>query len=661
MSRERKKFGLANPIFLLLLVLAYQPATLVAFAEPTNPVLLRTNQIIWETFALPEYMDPHKNYESAGGWIHANIYETLFTYDFDSADTRPIIPLLAESVHISSDGLNYTFTLRQGITFHDGTSFNATCVQMNFWRMLGRGWDSGFGPVWMIAEPILGGQTIEDVVYAYGDGSPQHIGNWTEWIETSNAIIVLDEFTVRIRLAHAYSPFLTVVAYSVASIVSPTFFMAHGGMSPESDDLTLNEEACGTGPYILEEWIQDENLTIALNGNYWRKNNAKIMHPQVGSMSEVTFKLNMDINSRMLNLQAGASDGCDWSLFNAYDIWNNVTTRGDGTLQSLDPKIKVWTGLPNYNIEFLGFNMRQHLNDSGNIVENPFRIYELRKAVSYAFDSQALIDSTQNGVAIHLAGPIPRGMFAHDDDIITPELNLSEAVLQWNQAMVLGLDDVWANNSYEFNIYYVEGGFIRWNTCLLLKQAIEIIIADPASLDPSLPLTINLIGIDWAKYLYLIKPGRPSIPIFFLGWAPNYADPDDYITPFVKSTSTFPKRVGLEGSHGRGAYIWDHITIDAWIDAAANELDSSARISLYTQIQEAIIDHCAYLWLYQGVEFHVERVEINGYVYNPMREPYFYHYYKSTGRLAPNILIQVLLASVYIGICIVAIGIIRKH
>ncbi|MHA2352933.1 MAG: ABC transporter substrate-binding protein, partial [Candidatus Thorarchaeota archaeon] len=245
MLTEKMRLLSSAQIAILLVLLMNSPIVFALF-DPIDDS--RINTIIWETWSLPEYMDPHKNYESAGGWVHANIYETLFTYDFYSADTRPSVPLLAESVHISSDGLNYTFILRQNVKFHDGTSFNATAVQMNFWRMLGRGWDDGWGPVWMIAEPILGGQAVEDAVYEYGDGSAQHIGNWTYWQSNSDAIVVMNEFTVQIRLAYAYSPFLSVLAYSVGSMISPTFFMAHGGMSPVSDDLTLHEEACGTGP-----------------------------------------------------------------------------------------------------------------------------------------------------------------------------------------------------------------------------------------------------------------------------------------------------------------------------------------------------------------------------------------------------------------------------
>ena len=192
-------------------------------------------------------------------------------------------------------------------------------------------------------------------------------------------------------------------------------------------------------------------------------------------------------------------------------------------------------------------------------------------------------------------------------------------------------------------------------------QAVENIIADPASIDPSSPLSINFEYLDdWREYVSLMR--NSQLPIFTIGWLPEYADPHNYIETFVRSTGALAGRVSLAGSIGNSGVVWDHETVDGWIDAAAAELDPATRISLYAQIQEAIVEHCAYLWCYQDVEFHVERHELKGYVYNPMREPYFYHYYKTTRTLhgPPIIPVQVLLVSIYLGFCIVAIVVLRR-
>ncbi len=611
----------------VIIVVVGSVGAYILLAPP--PITLAEDQtIVFETIALPEYLDPHKDYESAGSHVSFNVYETLYTYPWDTADTTPSVPLLATDVDISSDGKTYTFTLRQGVTFHDGTPFNATCVQMNFWRMLGRGWDDGFGPVWMVAEPILGGQAVEDAVFEYGDRTPEHIAAWANWQENVSAIEVTGDYEVEIHLEYAFAPFLPAITYAVGAMISPTYFMAHGGMSPESDDFTLDSDMCGTGPFVFDEWIDNDRLTIVRNDDYWREADAKTTHPYAGTIEEVTWKKNIDVNSRMLNLQAGTTDTCDWPTTNAYDIWNNVTTRNNnGVGQSINPEVKVWMGLPNYNVAFLGFNMNDYLNYSGEIVQNPFQDWELRTAITYAFDYDAYINDLLNGIAIPLAGPIPQGLFGHNDAIVPYVTDLDTAVAHWNLAMENGLDDIFENNSWQINIYYNEGNTGREGASLMVKSALEAIIADPASTDPSSTVTIDVYGLEWASYLYQVR--NRQLPIFFLGWMPDYADPDNYISPFVKSTGTYPYRMGLDGSTGEDDVAWATATIDDLIAEAAQESDPATRITLYNQILDAVMAHNAFVWTSQGVEFHVEGAWMNGYVFNPMHDEYWYHYFKT--------------------------------
>lgn len=670
MTTEKKGHWYGSQIVFLLVLLA-SPVFVPIVSASTDPMTeSRIHKIIWEDRYGVDFMDPHLSY-IGNNWIHLNVYETLYTYPLDSENTYPLEPLLAESLIVSSDGLTYTFTLRQGVTFHDGTLFNATCVQMNFWRMLGRGWDDGFGPAWMVAEPILGGQTIEDAVMEYGDGSPQHIGNWTDWVENSGAIEVLDTYEVRIHLAYSYTPFLAVISYGAFSMISPTYFMAHGGMAPGGDTYTdMVDHTCGTGPYEFQEWTSAnpyENIVghidFTQNHNYWRADTAILTHPYAGSITDITIMYSgtgTDTNSIISNLQQGITDICYWSVDDAYKIWNNVTDRGDGTLQSLNPDIKVWTGAPNYNIMFLGFNMNDYLNCSGEIVQNPFKFWDLRAAISYAFDYDALIDEIYNGVGMQSQGLIPRGMFGHDDDLFMYTKDLDEAVIHWNNAMAAGLDDIWGNASYELNLYYNQGNDGRETSCLLIKQAFEEIIAHPDAIELTSPLTINVVGIDWVDYLYQLR--NRQLPIYFLGWAPDFADPHNYVLPFIRSDRTYSYRIGLENSTGELGAPWDTSTVDGWIDAASLSQNPAERVALYEQIQEAIVDQCAYIWCYQGVEFHIERHELNGYVFNPMRQPYFFYYYKHIGTPNEplNIPIELLAAAAVVMVIILVVMLKRK-
>ena len=592
-----------------------------------QPTIYPESSWVEEDMGNPEFMDPHVNYESFGSRIHFNVYETLFTYPWGTTDTSAVEPLLATDVTISADGLNYTFTLRQGVTFHDGTPFNASCVKYNFERVMAI--FDGWGPAWMFAEPILGGQAVEDPVYEHGEGSAEHIAAYNAWL-LEDAIIVMDTYEVRFRLAYAYTPFIAAITYQVGSIMSPTYVEAHGGVVIGEHNAWMDEHACGTGPYELDEWVFDQHIKLVRNDNYWRAAAAKAMFPNAGNLANVTIITNEDVTTRILNIQADEMDMTYWPTTHADQIWDDAIDRdadnGDGTVKSILDNVKLFCGQPSFNVMFLGMNMNPYINQSGNILLSPFTDINTRIAFSYALDYDALITSAVNGFGMQLQGPIPQGMFGHDYDLEMYEYDLEEAKDAWNLAMAAGLDDVWANLSYSLTLYFNSGNTVREQSCMLLKDGIEDMLALSGATQPGSPLTISVQGLEWSNYLYQVR--NRQLPIFFLGWAPDYADPDNYVGPFVKSTGTFPLRVGLGDSDG-----WDAVEVDGWISDAAQEQDVAAHEALYFSIQEAIVDQVAYIWCYQSMTFQVYHGNTYGYYdaaeNNPMNSgPYYYHLYK---------------------------------
>ena len=591
-----------------------------------QPTIYPESSYITETIGNPEFMDPHVNYESFGSWMHFNIYETLYTYPWGSVVTDATEPLLASDVSVSADGLNYTFTLRQGVKFHDGTDFNASCVKYNFERVMAL--FDGWGPAWMFAEPILGGQAVEDAVYAEGEGSAEHIAAYNAWL-LDEAIIVLDTYSVRFRLAYPYTPFIAAITYEVGAIISPTYVEAHGGVVIGEHSAWMDEHACGTGPYLLDEWIFDQHIKLVRNDNYWRAAAAKAMFPNAGNLANVTIITNEDVTTRLLNLQADEVDCTYWPTTHADQIWDDSVSRtadnGDGHVKSLIENVRLYCGEPTFNVMFLGMNMNPYINQSGVVSLSPFTDINTRRAFSYAFDYMTLIDNVMSGFGLKLQGPIPQGMFGHDYDLEMFDYDLEEAKDAWNLAMTAGLDDVWANLSYHLTLYFNSGNTVRETACMLLKDGIEDMLELDGCTQPGSALTIEVQGLEWANYLYQVR--NRQLPIFFLGWAPDYADPDNYVGPFVKSTGTFPLRVGLAGSAG-----WDAAEVDGWISDAAQEQNVAAREALYFDIQDAIMDHVAYVWCYQGMTFDAVHAHTYGYydaaANNPMHKVYFYHAYK---------------------------------
>jgi peptide/nickel transport system substrate-binding protein len=113
-------------------------------------------------------------------------------------------------------------------------------------------------------------------------------------------------------------------------------------------------------------------------------------------------------------------------------------------------------------------------------------------------------------------------------------------------------------------------------------------------------------GLEWPDYLRAFR--AHGLALFLLGWRPDYADPDDYVAPFLHSGGVFAARIG---------YV--NRTLDGLIDAAASELNPTIRVKMYEDLtSRAVIDDVAYLWVYQSRSFHVERTWVRGYYFHPM-------------------------------------------
>lgn len=207
-------------------------------------------------------LDPAVIYDLTSRII-ALIYEGLVTL---KEDTTEIVPALAESWEISDDGLAYTFHLRQGVKFHDGTPLTAEAVKKSLDRFL----EIGKTTAWMFAGVL-------------------------------DEIKVVDDLTVEMTLAKPYTPFLALLASIVGPlIISPTALEEHAG-----DDLAqswLFDRAVGTGPYKLESWDPGlQTLTLVKNEEYWKGWEGE-------HIDKVVFRYVVETSTRKLMLEKGEVD-----------------------------------------------------------------------------------------------------------------------------------------------------------------------------------------------------------------------------------------------------------------------------------------------------------------------------------------------------------------
>lgn len=176
---------------------------------------------------------PNEGYEGYR-FVGNNIYDALTRFDLDQADEIPTPqPSLAESWDVSDDELTWTFHLRDGVTFHDGTSFDADAVSFQLSRMT----DPDFELYDSINAPRAGNFV-------------RFIGEWE----------VIDDLTIAITTTQPYAWLLHDLAHIY--IPSPTVVREVGNEA-------YNQHATGTGPFVMTRYVDGEIMELTANEDWW--------------------------------------------------------------------------------------------------------------------------------------------------------------------------------------------------------------------------------------------------------------------------------------------------------------------------------------------------------------------------------------------------------
>jgi glutathione transport system substrate-binding protein len=194
--------------------------------------------------------DPYDSNDTLSQAVAKSFYQGLYGFDKD----MKMVPVLAESHTVSKDGLVYTFKLKSGIKFHDGTPFNAEAVKVNFDR---------------VTNP-------DNKLKRY---------NLYKNIAKTEAV---DATTVRVTLKEPFSPFINTLAHPSGVMISPTALAKYGSKG-------IAQNPVGTGPFKFVEWKATDYLKVAKWDGYWKKG-----YPKVDS---ITWRPVVDNNTRAAMMQ----------------------------------------------------------------------------------------------------------------------------------------------------------------------------------------------------------------------------------------------------------------------------------------------------------------------------------------------------------------------
>ncbi|RLG04236.1 MAG: peptide ABC transporter substrate-binding protein [Thaumarchaeota archaeon] len=460
-------------------------------------------------------MDPAKAYDFYTWEVFQNIGEGLLKY---KPGTTELVPGLAESYTVSDDGLTYTFKLREGLKFTDGTPFNATVVKWS----------------------------IDRQMHLQGDPS---------WLVTAfvDSVEVIDEYTVAFHLKKPISYFPALVATVPYFPISPKAWPWD-----EFKDATV-----GIGPYKVTYWERDVELRLEANPDYYG---------EPPKTERFVVKFYADSSTMRMALEAGEID----------IAWKTLLPTDIEDFKKMPEKYTVIEA-PGPYIRYIVMRCNQA----------PFNNTLLRKAIAAAVDRERICREIFKGTTTPLYSMIPEGMWSHIDAFkeVYGEHNITLARQYLMQA---GYSE---ENKFEMELWYTPThyGPTEADVAAIIKE----------SLEETGMISVTLKSAEWATYAaeYIAKG---VMPIFLLGWYPDYIDPDDYTTCFLHS----------EYSPDLGVF-YSNPEMDRLLEEAQVKRTIEERTALYEEIQRLMAEDAPVVPLFQGVLTVVARVGIKGVVLDP--------------------------------------------
>lgn len=579
-------------------------------------------QLVQDSFGGgPQFVDPSVDYETAGSEVIQNVNEQLMF--FQGADATVTVPWLASSQTVSADGMHYTYLLRSGIKFTDGTPFNASAVYFSIMRTLLI--DDPSSPAWAIDQVLSGAANFSNSYNCGGCGYTQSMVNN---LIAAAPVTINNMSAVTFNLAHPYAAWPFIMAFSVTAVEDPTAMIHNwvqnstavtlpanaggdglpmGGVTAgDYQDVINTAQAStdvGTGPYTLAAWDQTTgDVTLQANPNYWGGPDGSI-HPTI---TTILIKNVNDPNTRDLDLKSGTADISAISIANGqiFDFVNQTNWQATHTIQNIYPGVSIKGPFASLETDFVGFNQVPGALGHDKLI---------REALAYLFDDATFANQVEKGFSPLATQIIPPGMFGHNPNIQGIPLNSTKATQLLLQA---GPNDGFSpSNPKTINIYYNTGSTGRQAAAVILASNINAIASTTG-------LYANIVTLPWPQYLHDVA--HHLADVWFLGWIVDYVDPDDFLVPFASGTA--------------GTYaIWsgfDNATIDQWVTAQASDTNPATRLATIDSIQQAVNANFYYIWTIHGTDLNIARTWIsekaNAFVASNIGDTYLtslYFYY----------------------------------
>lgn len=586
---QRKSSNFVTWIVCCFCLLAY-PLNAEIFPEIKNP-----DTFIYATISDMDSMDPAYAYDVASHLIlQHQIYEFLITHKgWSFTEFEPKLATQVPSLKnglIANDGKTYTFPIRQGVKFHDGTPMTCEDARYSILRFMLM--DRSGGPSSILLEPIAGVPATRD------DG-----GNITLNFAQTASRLRCDGDNLIINLPKPYGPFLGIMA-QWSMVVSKKWAAAHGDWdgeeatwekynSPKKETSYFFEHTNGTGPFELETWDKKtKTIILKRHGNYW-SDPARLKRIVVHGVQEFA--------TRKLLITKGDADY-------AYASWQFASQAENIPGVVLKNPLRAATNTVNFN-----FAIKTAANpyvgsgqlDGNGIPENFFADPDVRAGFVYCHDIDRDVKELWRNHAVPTRGVIPPGFLGHNPNQPIPKLDLKRAEMHFKKAFGGRL---W-EKGFRMVMPYNEGNDIRQSLANMLKRHVE-------SLNPKFKIDVR--PLLWSTYL--TDNSAHKLPTTIIGWIADFPDPHNFAFTYWHSDGAYASR---------GSY--KNPKANALVEKALYETDPKKREKLYYELVKIAYEDNAYIYSVSEQDCILHRDWVQNFEGNPMypTNHYFYKMYKA--------------------------------
>jgi ABC-type transport system substrate-binding protein len=621
-----------------------------------TPSFVSSSTYLDETPNEFQWLDPAVSYYQYDYEILNNQFEKLLWYN--GASSTEIIPWLASN-YTELSATQYQFKLRQGITFQDGTPFNAQAVWFSLNRLLiidgtsGTG-DHGTQAAWIIQ------QMLNMSLSSYFDGSQAYDNAWVKAVLAQNFVQIIDPYTININIINPTTQFPYLLSNEWADIVSPSFVVSHdfpsackttdcpadsidytayfdhiaghGEVAMNYLDLPKDGSKAGTGPYYIDS-VNPTTYEIVMKANptYWGGPKNWSGPPISVSIKTIDYLYVPDLSTRLLDAKAGKATAIGVSASDIYSVADRDQWLTNGKLVSVVPGLTIYGPFPQFTSDW--FNYLTNVTDASGAIRKfqPFADLRWRLAVADSVnmtDAQININNRLGQVSNNLIPPGTAPQGAYDPTLTVPwSYDLDKMKSLITDACKNPLTSFVDENGHPYPAGTID------NTCDPKNpQTIGMYVGAGDTVDQRILSTmasnLNLVsGALGVSFTIIPVPGgqyytmasKHQLYFYWGGWVADYNHLIDWLGPMLQPAGSYPAWNNMNYTTLSQLY-----TQGVQDDSKG---DTAGLLATNKQMEQFANNAVIYLYIDYPLVFAVRSSFLQGYYWNEATAVYYYACY----------------------------------